>query len=204
MSRVFAIILAPKCNLSPLVRFWGISGQTDSRAQDEEVNGLLAATDVNCADPQNGNRPIHLAAQNGHATLTHLLISKKCDVNAQNNGGQTALHMAIEYDYLACVNALVDAGADKSLANEAGHAAITGIDGGKVLAMVCLTEAVTESEHIQHLDELLSDTAAQAKVDKVQLVQTRMKHKKDPEVVKAGGWTDEVDAKFKQLLQALP
>eukprot|EP00614_Pseudopedinella_elastica_P018332 CAMPEP_0172646118 /NCGR_PEP_ID=MMETSP1068-20121228/240077_1 /TAXON_ID=35684 /ORGANISM="Pseudopedinella elastica, Strain CCMP716" /LENGTH=70 /DNA_ID=CAMNT_0013460369 /DNA_START=844 /DNA_END=1056 /DNA_ORIENTATION=- len=70
--------------------------------------------------------------------------------------------------------------------------------------MVCLTEAVTESEHIQHLDELLSDTAAQAKVDKVQLVQTRMKHKKDPEVVKAGGWTDEVDAKFKQLLQALP
>mmetsp|Transcript_47404 Transcript_47404/g.107443 ORF Transcript_47404/g.107443 Transcript_47404/m.107443 type:complete len:191 (+) Transcript_47404:103-675(+) len=170
----------------------------------EEVESLLGPGNVDCADPGNGNRPIHIGAQNGHLNITKLLISNKCDVNAQNNGGQTALHMAMEYDYLAIVNALLEAGADEALVNEAGNSAISGIDGGKVLALVGLTVAVNESEHVQYLDELLGDTASQAKVDKVALVQIRMKHKKDPSVVQAGGWSDTVDGKFKQLLQALP
>ena len=56
---------------------------------------------VNEADPQNGNRAIHLAAQNGHLALVNWLVNdKKCDVNLQNNKGQTALHMSVAYDFM--------------------------------------------------------------------------------------------------------
>jgi|AntAceMinimDraft_5_1070358.scaffolds.fasta_scaffold218894_1 ankyrin repeat protein len=34
--------------------------------------------------------------QNGHLTLVKMLIAKAADVNAQNKGGQTAMHMAME------------------------------------------------------------------------------------------------------------
>ena len=50
-------------------------------------------------DPQNGNRVIHLSAQNGHLHITKWLVSdSKCDINSQNNKGQTALHMSSAYD----------------------------------------------------------------------------------------------------------
>ena len=59
--------------------------------------------------------------QNGHLDLVELLLSKSCNVNVQNNGGQTALHMAMEYDYYDCISKLVESGADKTLKNTAGH-----------------------------------------------------------------------------------
>ena len=67
-----------------------------------EIEALLDGYTVNWADAQNGNATIHLAAQNGHRHIVEVLLARKdlaCDVNRQNGGGQTALHMAVAYDY---------------------------------------------------------------------------------------------------------
>ena len=42
----------------------------------------------------NGNRPLHIASQNGHYAIVKQLIDLGVDLNAQNNSGNTALHMA--------------------------------------------------------------------------------------------------------------
>ena len=67
-----------------------------------EIEALLDPYTTNWADQQNGNTCIHLAAQNGHRHICEVLITRKdlrCDVNKQNGGGQTALHMTVAYDY---------------------------------------------------------------------------------------------------------
>ena len=64
------------------------------------------AEGINCEDSKNGNRPIHIAAQNGHLDLVKYLCGKGCDCNAQNGSGNTALHMAMAYDYFWCARIL--------------------------------------------------------------------------------------------------
>jgi len=168
--------------------------------KDGDFSAMLGPSNINSADVQNGNRPIHIASQNGHLNLLELILRKGgCEVNAQNNGGQTALHMAMEYDYYECVNTLVGAGADKSLKNTAGHEAWNGIDGGKVYHVVALAAAKSSEDHLSNLDALLADEEAKTRIDKAELVQIRMKHKKDEEC----HWNNEVEGKFKELLAAL-
>jgi hypothetical protein len=58
---------------------------------------------ANSQDPKNGNFPLHIAAQNGHAETCKLLLSKGASVNAVNGKGNTGLHMAISYDYYVCI-----------------------------------------------------------------------------------------------------
>jgi len=55
---------------------------------------------MEAVDDVNGNRSIHIASQNGHLDIVKLLVSKKCDVNAQNKSGQTAMHMVSEYSHV--------------------------------------------------------------------------------------------------------
>ena len=47
-------------------------------------------------DPNNGNTTMHIAAQNGNVQMVELAISAGADVNQQNKGGQTGLHMVRE------------------------------------------------------------------------------------------------------------
>ena len=89
-----------------------------------------------------------MAAQNGHVGLVRMLVAKGCDVDARNNGGQTALHMAVAYDYFWTAQVLVACGADPALANEDGHAAGAGIDGDKALRdpLAAFTDAQTRPQ----------------------------------------------------------
>lgn len=164
----------------------------------DDVVALLKESHVDIADDKNGNRAVHIAAQNGNLRLLELLISKKCKVNAQNNKGQTALHMAIEYDYYPCVKKLLESGADPEVTNQDGHPAKLGIDGGKVLAMVQLTSE-DQSDMKVALDALLGSPDSRAKIDKASLVQIRIKQKKE----NGAAWTDDIDKKFKELLGML-
>lgn len=52
--------------------------------------------------------------------MVKLLLSRGADVNAMNNGGQTALHMAVSYDIDDVRDYLLSKGADDSIKNEAG------------------------------------------------------------------------------------
>ncbi|CAD7932692.1 unnamed protein product [Amoebophrya sp. A120] len=86
---------------------------------------------IDAEDPKNGNHALHITAQNGHEELTKFLVGKGANINAQNKKGQTALHMSVEYDFYYQNLFLLENGADKTLKNGDGHAAILGIDGGK-------------------------------------------------------------------------
>jgi len=160
-----------------------------------ELTDLLAVTSIEATDDKNGNKPIHIASQNGHLDIVKLLITKGCNVNAQNLGGQAPLHMAMEYDFFHVVTCLEKSGADPDLKNEAGIAAKNGIDGGKVRACVQIQCGETESDFLEGLATLLNDEVSRGRADKAELVQVRMKMKKDNP-----GWTAAVDEKFKELL----
>jgi len=55
-------------------------------------------------DPRNGNTALHIAAQNGHMGMLELVMGAGADVNIQNKGGQTGLHMVrILWCSTACV-----------------------------------------------------------------------------------------------------
>lgn len=146
-------------------------------------------------DPQTGNLPIHIAAQNGHLEIIkHLAGVCKVDVNVFNKQGNTPLHMAIEYDYLDTALCLIEEfNASKMLSNRAGKLSGKGIEGNKTVELLALAKAETESEL---LDALSSCGANICDIEKSTFVTTALKKKKavGPE------WTDEVQVKFKTVL----
>ena len=60
----------------------------------------------------NGNRPLHIAAENGMRGMAEKLIEKGCDKEARNQYGQTALLIAIEKGDMQMFKLLVDLGCD--------------------------------------------------------------------------------------------
>ena len=66
-------------------------------------------------DPGNGNASIHIAAQNGNLQMVKLAIDAGANVNQQNNGGQTGLHMAFSYDMDEVIGMLKAAGGDETI-----------------------------------------------------------------------------------------
>ena len=121
-----------------------------------------------------------IACKNGHLPVVELLIEKSAMVNVQNKTGQTALHMAVEYDYYDIALALIGAGADKKVLNNDGCEARTGIEGKKCLPFVAFSAATNATELQNALRDLLAvlDTEDKERVDKAGFVQTGMKHKK--------------------------
>ncbi|KAF2021395.1 ankyrin [Aaosphaeria arxii CBS 175.79] len=84
-------------------------------------------------DPHSKNSALHYAAGNGHIDIIKLLLSYKLDnatatnlelINTVNDAGNTALHWAALNGHLECVKQLVQAGADVTIINKAGHDAV--------------------------------------------------------------------------------
>ena len=70
-----------------------------------------------------GCTPIHLAAENGNASVLEYLLSKggKCDL--KSNDGQTALHFAAKGHHLECVKVLIRNMADPLIRDAEGKTA---------------------------------------------------------------------------------
>ena len=114
---------------------------------EETPNSLLLR------DPKSLNYPIHIAAQNGHEEATALLLATaNVDVNVKNCTGQTPLHMAMAYDYDVIVKMLLEAGADESIYNHSGFAAITGINGDKTTGLLALAHAQNSQDVNKAMD----------------------------------------------------
>ena len=162
----------------------------------EEVISLLKVDGASTIpDPKTGNLPIHIAAQNGHVDITrYLCYMCKVDVNAPNNLGNTALHMAIEYDYLEAANILLSHGASRKIQNAGGKLSGKGIEGGKSIELLALSAADNEEELLGAL-KTCSDCAADLTKSDVAVV--GLKKKKATGVA----WTDEVQVSFKALLE---
>ncbi|KAF1969391.1 ankyrin repeat-containing protein YAR1 [Bimuria novae-zelandiae CBS 107.79] len=104
---------------------------TDLSAQVQQSKAELVAA---AADPYSKNTALHYAAANGHASdIVKLLFSLETGkasapasglINAANDAGNTALHWAALNGHLECVKMLVQAGADVTMINKAGHDAV--------------------------------------------------------------------------------
>lgn len=164
-----------------------------------EIKALMTSKNaINCVDSANGNCPIHIAAQNGHLEIVELLIKLDCKLDEVNCKGNTALHMAVEYDYYQVSQSLIAAGANIALNNQSGFPATKGIEGGKSLAGCAFYSAKTIQE-IKHAFTMLNDSDNLG-LDKAAYVSLGMKHKKNF----GSEWTSELQANFKDILQKIP
>lgn len=71
-----------------------------------------------------GWAPLHYAATNGHLAVMELLLEHHAYIDAESPNGTTPLMMAAHYGTPAAVKLLLEAGADPSLKNQLGLAAI--------------------------------------------------------------------------------
>mmetsp|Transcript_19115 Transcript_19115/g.36564 ORF Transcript_19115/g.36564 Transcript_19115/m.36564 type:complete len:213 (-) Transcript_19115:517-1155(-) len=147
----------------------------------DEVTDIIkkSPSTIDLPDEKNGNTALHIAAQNGHMNLVELIVKAKCNVNAQNGGGQTAMHMAMSYDMKQVVDYLREHGADDSIKNNDGHPAKFGLGGEKDPSCVAFKissfkAAATEQEFIAALEGLRDSEA-----DRASVVQTALAKKKE-------------------------
>ena len=78
-------------------------------------------------DPdEDGNTPLHGAAISGHSFMLNDLVKelrkgRVCsdEVNKKNHAGNTPLHLAFQFDHPEIVDLLVEAGADRTIKNNA-------------------------------------------------------------------------------------
>mmetsp|Transcript_25218 Transcript_25218/g.86367 ORF Transcript_25218/g.86367 Transcript_25218/m.86367 type:complete len:183 (+) Transcript_25218:252-800(+) len=163
---------------------------------------ILHAGFANFRDPKNGNRPLHIAAQNGHADVCAALLRGGAEVDAQNGKGNTAMHMAVAYEYDDVVALLAKAGADGEVLNQAGNRARNGIDGD--MGEGAVVPPVDQVRRAKSGGELAAAFAAcQAAggggIDKAELVKVALGRKKEGPAV----WTADADKAFKAALAAL-
>jgi|Transcript_1474 hypothetical protein len=163
----------------------------------EEIEPLLTSVQaINAPDPNNGNTPIHIAAQNGHNELVKLLIRKKADLNAKNLKGNTGLHMSIGYDYYETSMLLINNGADLEVLNDSGVPAKFGLEGNKALGIAALVNAKNPSEVLQAFQ--LCETVID-KLDRVNFAQAGLKAKK----TLGGAWSADLQEQFKEMTSRL-
>jgi len=81
----------------------------------------------------NGKTAFHYAAENGHAAAMELLLAHGAGLNAKDEYGETAFHIAVQYGECptAVVLALLAAGADRTAKNEADQTAFDVADWNK-------------------------------------------------------------------------
>lgn len=155
---------------------------------------------ISFLDPKTGNTPLHITCQNGHEEMTQVLIDAGCDVNAKNMKGQTALHMAMSYDYYQVVRMLLQANADKEILNDDNIAAIKGLEGDKTMGLVCFSSC----ENGEDIDEALTLIEGEIDVtDKVEYIKSGLALKKRFEFTDPPIWTDLEQDRFKAILSKL-
>ena len=151
---------------------------------------------ANINDPVNGNKPIHIASQNGHMEVVKFLIETGADINLKNGKGNTAIHMAVGYDYYHIAKLLLDKGADPNATNDAGFLAIRGLEGDKSMAFAKFVSALNGKE----LMDALNDCEANIEcLNKVAFAGCGLRLKKNLR----SEWTPEIQSKFKSITQKL-
>lgn len=82
--------------------------------------------EIDCRD-ENGNTPLIVASQNGHAAVARLLIEKGANPSACNNKGNSSLHYSITYGFEEVKTLLISQGADEFAVNKEGLTCYEGL-----------------------------------------------------------------------------
>ena len=92
--------------------------------QIASVQALLKAGADPCkADRSQGNTAQMGVAFKGDDRIATMLLAQKCDVNARNHAGQTALMMAALFNRTEQIGMLLRAGADPTIVDASGRSA---------------------------------------------------------------------------------
>uniref|UniRef100_A0A670JCT6 E3 ubiquitin-protein ligase MIB2 n=1 Tax=Podarcis muralis TaxID=64176 RepID=A0A670JCT6_PODMU len=70
--------------------------------------------DINLKNNRN-QTPLHLAVTQGHMEMVQLLVSEGCDVNAEDEDGDTAMHIVLEREHLMSIMAKEQEEGEESL-----------------------------------------------------------------------------------------
>jgi ankyrin repeat protein len=123
----------------------------DAQSRDGDTALMIAAFKVNkpaveallakgAAVNKDGWAPLHYAAAGGDSEIVQLLIKKSAALDALSPNKTTPMMMAARGGYIFIVKALLDAGADATLKNEAG---MTAIDFAKQNGSTDIVEGLT-------------------------------------------------------------
>ncbi|KAJ5688920.1 hypothetical protein N7462_003312 [Penicillium macrosclerotiorum] len=109
---------------------------TSLAAQHSCSEDRIVASAIDMEDESEGGTGscvLHFPAANGNSEILNFLLQKLSTadaalrtafVNHRNHSGNTPLHWAALNTHLECVKALVEAGADVTIKNDAGHDAV--------------------------------------------------------------------------------
>lgn len=115
------VVLNPGDN--PQAQLWDGAAAGDVAAVEAALN---AGADVNALDTRtsrNGRRALNWAAIGNKVPVIELLVARGASVNEANNSGFTPLHHAAEAGAVEATQALLAAGADRTLRNADGATA---------------------------------------------------------------------------------
>ena len=176
---------------------------TPHRDRPNQPQDDFAKATANKKDGKNGNTTLHIAAQNGHLDLCKLLVSKGADVNAQNAGGNTPLHMVTSYDIDDVKAYLEEQGANGGVKNQEGFQAKFGLNGEKDPKSLhgILDSFRSAREEKLLLNALDALRKIKGQLDKATFPGIGLKVKKANK--ESDAWTEKVQKKFTELVQSL-
>lgn len=118
-------------------------GHTDT------VNFLISKANANpCQEDNRGNTALMGAIFKGHVSVAKQLVFADCDIDEENEQGQTALMFASLFDRQEIINTLIDKGADTHHVDKSGNtvADIALSQGNYELAKLLNTRASKDAE----------------------------------------------------------
>ena len=84
----------------------------------------FTVADPNSTEANSNRTALHKAAYWGHVDIiTYLASERKANLDAVDSNGDSAMHDAARFGHVSCVQALVNAGANKSTKNNSGQSA---------------------------------------------------------------------------------
>lgn len=100
-----------------------------------EIVKKLLPKDVN-QPLYGGRKPLHIAADYGHADVVEFLLSEGADVNAPDGHNLTPLICACSEGHLLCVKVLLEKGANKDCKGPNGLTALEAAESEAIKALL--------------------------------------------------------------------
>ncbi|MEO6580340.1 MAG: serine hydrolase, partial [Sphingomicrobium sp.] len=120
---VAGAMLNPSLEAGGQDALWDAASDGDAAAAKAAIRAGANVNALDTRSSRNGRFPLNWAAFNDHADTVLLLLRSGARIDAQNLSGFTALHHAAERGSLKAAQALIDAGANRSLRNANGETA---------------------------------------------------------------------------------